>query len=67
METFSIVIDGKTYEYITSKKIDGVDYVAYADEQNIYIAKYKIIDNQISLEPVEEDKINLVKEAMNIE
>ena len=50
-----------------AKIIDGINYVAYADDTNIYIAKYKIENNQIKLEPIDEKKLNTIKEAMNIE
>lgn len=67
METFEINIDGKKYEFITSKKIDGVDYVAYADSENIYIAKYSIVGNQIKLTPISEDILPKLKEELGLE
>ena len=65
--TFDIIINGKKFEYITSKKIDGVNYVAYADENNIYISKFTISNNQINLEPINEELIDSIKEVMNLE
>ena len=66
METFEINIDGKKYEYITSKEIDGVNYVAYADKNNIYIAKYSVVGNQIKLTPISEDILPKIKEELGL-
>lgn len=67
MKVFNIKIDGKDYEYIDSKNIDGVDYVLYADESNIYISQYEIVNNQILLKEVNEDVLPKLKEAFEIE
>lgn len=67
MNTFTIKIDGKDFEYIASKKINGVDYIVYADELNVYVAKYTIKDNNITLEEVSEEELSLVKGVLNLE
>lgn len=66
METFEINIDGKKFEYITSKEVDGINYVAYADDENIYIAKYSVIGNQIKLTPISEDILPKIKEELGL-
>lgn len=67
MNTFEINIDGKKYEYITSKCIDGVNYLAYADEENIYVAKYSIVGKQIKLTPISEDTLSKIKGELGLE
>ena len=67
MNTFEINIDGKKYEYITSKEIDGVNYVAYADEDSIYVAKYSIVGKQIKLTPISEETLEKIKGELGLE
>jgi len=67
MKTFTINIDGKEFEYITSKKINKKNYVAYADNDNIYIAEFIIKDGNMKLMPIEEEIVNEIKEALEIE
>jgi len=67
MNAFEINIDGKKYEYITSKNIDGVNYLAYADEDNIYVAKYSIVGKQIKLTPISEETLQKIKGELNLE
>ncbi len=66
MNPFEIKINGKTYEYIDSKKIDGKFYVLYADENNMFISEYEIIDNNIILKEIDNSLLDKLKEAFNI-
>lgn len=66
MNPFEIKIDGKTYEYIDSKKIDGKFYVLYADENSMYISEYEIVDNKIILKEVDNSLLDKLKEAFKI-
>ena len=67
MNPFEIIIDNKSYEYIDSKVVDGKNYVLYADENNLYISEYEIIDKTINLKEVSDELLPLLKEAFNIE
>ena len=66
MNPFEIKIDGKNYEYIDSKVIDGKNYVLYADETNMYISEFEIIDNKIILKEINNALLDKLKEAFNI-
>jgi hypothetical protein len=66
MNPFEIKIDGKTYEYIDSKEIDGKYYVLYADEKNMFISEYEIVDNKIILKEIDNSLLDKLKEAFNI-
>lgn len=66
MKLFEIIIDNIKYDYIDSVKLDGKDYVAYKDAENIYISEYVIVDNKINFKEVDEETIKKVREAMKI-
>ena len=67
MNVFEIVIDNKIYEYVTSKKINNKNYIAYADDNNIIISEYLLDNNKLKLLPISDEILSMVKEVMNIE
>lgn len=67
MNVFEIVIDNKKYEYVTSKKINNKNYIAYADDNNIFISEYLLNNNKLELLEISDEIFNMVKEVMNIE
>lgn len=67
MKPFEIIIDNKSYEYIDSKVVNNKNYVLYADDNNLYISEYEIINNTINLKEVSEDLLPLLKEVFEIE
>ena len=44
-----IKIDNKSYNLIDSVCIDNKNYMAYEDEEKIYISQYIVENNQIKL------------------
>ena len=67
MKPFEIKIDNKVYEYIDSKVINNRNFVLYADDENLYISEYEVVDNSMTLKEVEEESLPILKEAFNIE
>ena len=58
-----IEINGKEYNVIDRITIDNKDYIAYEDEDNIYINAYTIENDKMDLlEITEEEKEKVMKE-----
>ncbi len=56
-------INGKEYNVIDRITIDNKDYIAYEDEDNIYINAYTIENDKMDLlEITEEEKEKVMKE-----
>ena len=67
MNPFDIIIDNKKYEFIDAQAVDNKTYVLYADDSNMYISEYEIINNKIILKEVSEEILPKLKEVFNIE
>ncbi len=67
MNPFEIKIDGKSYEYIDSKVINDKNYVLYADDNNLYISEFEVVDNVMTLKEVSDDLLPILKEAFKVE
>lgn len=61
-----ITIDNIKYEYITQIKYNGKDYVAYADNDNIFISEYTLDDNKVTLKEVDSDLIDIIAKEMGL-
>ena len=58
-----IVINDKEYEVIGTVSFDGKKYMAYEDEETIYINAYEIEDEKLSLLDItESEKERVIKE-----
>ena len=66
MKIFDIMIDNNKYEYIDSIKLDNKCYVAYQDNDTIYISEYVVENNQVNFLEIDENTFNKVKEAMSL-
>ena len=61
-----IKIDNKNYNLIDSVCIDNKNYMAYEDEEKIYISQYIVENNQIKLLTITEKELERVKMEMNL-
>jgi hypothetical protein len=61
-----IKIDNKSYNLIDSVCIDNKNYMAYEDEEKIYISQYIVENNQIKLLTITEKELERVKMEMNL-
>ncbi len=66
MGLFNIIIDGKNYDYIDSINYENENYVAYSDEDSIYISKYTMHDEEIEFMDIDEDTFNKIREVMQL-
>ena len=66
MKLFEIIIGNKTYEFVNSINYNGKDYVAYQDNDNIYISEFVINDNNVDFKDIDEDTLKEVKEALSL-
>ena len=61
-----IKIDNRSYNLIDSVCIDNKNYMAYEDEEKIYISQYIVDNNQIKLLTITEEELERVKMEMNL-
>ena len=66
MKPFDIVIDEISYNYINSIHLNDKDYVAYSDDDNIYISEYVIENDEVNFKEIDDETFNEVKEAMSL-
>ena len=67
MKELEIKIGDKTYEYVKSIAYEGKGYIAYSDEEQIYISEYKILENQeIKLLPINNKLFRKIKREMEL-
>lgn len=61
-----IVIDGIKYTYVKSMKMFGKNYIAYSDNDSIYISEYEVVGNSISVKEIPDSDFIKVKESMGL-
>ena len=66
MKIFDINIDDKKYSFVDSIHLNGKNYIAYEDNDNIYIREYTIEEDELELLEVDDETLNVVKEAMGL-
>lgn len=54
MNLFNIIRDNKKFNYIDSISIDKHNYVAYMDDDNIFVSEYKIVNDDIIFDDVDD-------------
>ena len=59
-----ININGKTYEYVNNIIYKGKAYVAYMDDDNVYISEYVINDDKIIFKDISKDIFDKIKDVM---
>ncbi len=66
MKLFEINIDNKNYEFVNSINLNGKNYVAYQDNDNIYISEFIIQDDKVDFKEIDEKTFNEVKKALSL-
>ena len=66
MDLFKITIEGKDYEYLDSKNINGKDYVLYTDGNQDFISEYVFVNGSINLIKIDDSTIELIRKEFNI-
>lgn len=67
MKELEIKIRNKTYEYVKCIAHEGKGYIAYSDQEKIYISEYKILENQeIKLLPINNKIFRKIKRVMEL-
>lgn len=64
MKLFEIKIGDKSYEFVNSITYNGKNYVAYQDNEQIYISEFIINEENISFSPIDDQTFEEVKKAM---
>lgn len=54
MNLFNIIRDNKKFNYIDSISIDKHNYVAYMDDDNIFVSEYTIVNEDIIFDDVDD-------------
>ena len=63
---FNINIDGKNYEFLNSTTIDNKSYVAFFDEDTIYIKEYTFLNDNIIFNDIDDATYEIVRKEFNI-
>lgn len=66
MKELEIVVDGKKYQYLKSVVYEGKTYVAFTDEETVFINEYTLTNNKINLNEVEDSIFEKVKKEMGL-
>lgn len=59
-----IEIAGKTYEYINNIKYDNKMYIAYMDNDIVYISEYILDGDKLIIKDIDDATFNKVKEVI---
>ena len=59
-----IYIDGIEYEYVNNIIYKGKNYVAYMDNDTIYISEYKMVDGEVVFYDITDELFDEVKGVM---
>lgn len=60
MNLLSISFDSKKFTYVDSITLDGKNYVAYMDDENVYISEYTLDNGDITFYDVDDDTYNRI-------
>ncbi len=59
-----IIINNKKFKYINSLKIDDKSFIAYSDEENIYISSFYYENGIMIVEEIDQETLLEVKEIL---
>ncbi len=59
-----IIINNKKFKYINSLKIDDKSFIAYSDEENIYISSFHYENGIMIVEEIDQETLLEVKEIL---
>lgn len=66
MDLFNITINNKKFTYIDSITIDTKNYVAYMDDDNVYISEYVMENGDITFLDVTDAIYDRVLKELNL-
>ncbi len=66
MDLFNIIIDNKKYNYIDSISLKNKNYVAFTDDENIYVSEYFLIAGDIVFKNVDDATYDMVIKELNL-
>lgn len=67
MDLFNITFDNKKFTYIDSITINGKNYVAYMDDDNVYISEFVIDNGDITFLDVNDLTYDMVLKELNLQ
>lgn len=66
MDIFNIVIDNKKFTYVDSVTINKRNYVAFMDDDNVFISEYHIVNGDITFEDVDDETYDMVIKELKL-
>ena len=66
MKLFDIKIGDKTYSFVNSIHLNGKNFIAYSDKDNIYINEFVIDGTKVKFIEIDDNTFDTVKEAMSL-
>lgn len=66
MNIFDIILDNKKFSYIDSITIDKHNYVAFMDDDNIFVSEYTIDNGDIIFDDVDDLTYDKVLKELNL-
>lgn len=63
---FDIIIDNKKYEYVTQIEYNHKKYVAYQDNENVYISEYYFDNDNLILLGVDDNLVEILQKEMKL-
>lgn len=55
MDIFQMISENEKFSYVDSIKYNGKNYVAYMDDENLYISEYTIENNELILDDISDE------------
>lgn len=62
-----IVIDDKTYTFVSKYSCDDIDYIIFCDDDEIFVSEYRIVDNELELLRIDIKKQKEILESIGID
>lgn len=67
MDLFNIILDNKKFSYIDSITLGKHNYVAFMDDDNIFVSEYIIDNGDIIFDDVDDLTYDKVLKELNLE
>ena len=66
MKDNELIINDKKYKLVKVLNIDNKNYIAYEDEESIYVNEYIFEDNQMKLNEISNQEFDKVVKELNL-
>lgn len=66
MKDNELIINDKKYKLVKVLNIDNKNYIAYEDEESIYVNEYIFEDNQMKLNEISDQEFDKVVKELNL-